>query len=132
MKPYFAIFFKDGDGWGVRFPDADSVHTCGDTIDETLDMAVDALSGMLVVGRKGRDYNEPRSYDEVAREAEQGTLVLPVYPSEKAMETYAPKKRINVMVPVELLEKVNDIVKHTEGLDRSRYFCEAVEEKMAR
>lgn len=89
LKPYFAIFFEDGNGWGVRFPDADSVHTCGNTVEEAVEMAVDALSGMLVVGRKGRDYQEPRPYSEVLGISKSGELVFPICPSEKAMESYA-------------------------------------------
>lgn len=83
MKPYFAIFFKDGDGWGVRFPDADSVHTCGDTIDEAIDMAVDALSCMLEAGVEGRDYQAPRLYADAEAEAGPGELVFPIYPLAK-------------------------------------------------
>lgn len=61
-------------------------------------MASDALSGMLVVGRKGREYLAPSAYDAVKEQAAEGELVFPVVPSESAMEEYRPTKRVNVMV----------------------------------
>ena len=90
-------------------------------------MAVDALSAMMVMGRKGREYDAPRGYIEIKREARQGELIFPVVPSEKAMDEYRPKKRINVMVPVDLLDRVNEYVKAQNGLDRSCFICGAVE-----
>jgi hypothetical protein len=35
------------------------------------------------------------------------SLIFPVVPSEKAMDEYRPKKRINVVVPVDLLNRMN-------------------------
>jgi len=127
MDIYYAIFSPDDDGWSVRFPDAPSVNTCGESLEESLEMAVDALSAMMVMGRKSREYNAPRGYIEIKREARQGELIFPVVPSEKAMDEYRPKKRINVMVPVDLLDRVNEYVKSQDGLDRSRFICGAVE-----
>lgn len=111
----------------MSFPDAESVNTQGDTLDEALDMATDALSAMLVHGRKGREYGEPSSYDVVAAKAELGDLVFPVVPSEKIMEEYRPKKRVNVMLPVDRLETIARIVKEDSGLDRSKFITRAID-----
>ncbi len=127
MKIYYAIFYPMEDEWGVRFPDAPSVNTSGRDIDEALEMAVDALSAILVLGRKGREYHEPRGFEEIRAEAEEGELVFPVMPAEKAMEEYRPKKRINVMIPVDLLDRVGEFFKDQKGLDRSKFICNAVE-----
>ncbi len=131
MKPYYGIFYRLETGWGVRFPDAPGVHTGGKDLDESLFMAMDALSGLMVMGRKGREYQAPRSFDDVKVEAKENELVFPVVPDEKIMKEYRPKKRINVMVPVDLLEKVGDFVKITDGLDRSKFFCAAAEKYLA-
>ena len=88
---------------GARFPDAPSINTSGKDLDEALLMALDALSGLMVIGRKGREYFTPRSFAEIQAEAGPNDLVFPVIPNEKIMEEYKPKKRINVMVPVNLL-----------------------------
>ncbi len=127
MKPYYGIFYRLKTGWGVRFPDAPGVHTGGKDLDHALFMAMDALSGLMVVGRKGREYQAPRSFEDVKAETEENELVFPVLPSEKSMKEYRPKKRINVMVPVDLLAKVGEVVKETDGLDRSKLFCVATE-----
>ena len=124
---YYAIFYPDGRRWGVRFPDAESVYTDGKDIDEALQYAIDALSAMLVTGRKGREYSDPRPYEEVAKLVSAGELVFPIVANEKIMEEYKPKKRVNVMVPVELLSRADKHVKRAKGLDRSKFFCDAVE-----
>lgn len=131
MKTYYGIFYRLETGWGVRFPDAPGVHTGGKDLDQALFMAMDALSGLMVVGRKGREYQAPRSFEDVKAEAEENELVFPVVPSEKSMKEYRPKKRINVMVPVDLLAKVGEVVKETEGLDRSKLFCIATEKYLS-
>ena len=124
--PAFVVY-PDGGGWGVRFPDAESINTGGKNIDEALHMAMDALSGMLVVGRKGREYHKPRSYEEIKALAEDDESVFPIVADEKLMEEYRPKKRVNVMVPVDLLDWVGKRVKDIKGMDRSKFFCEAAE-----
>jgi len=128
VKNYYAIFYQLENGdMGVRFPDAPSIYTSGKDLDEALEMAMDALSGLLVIGRKGREYSAPRAFAEIQAETGAGELVFPVVPSEKIMEVYKPKKRINVMVAVDLLERINEMVKNTAGLDRSQLFCKAAE-----
>jgi predicted RNase H-like HicB family nuclease len=131
MTTYYAIFYKlESGSWGVRFPDAPSIHTSGKDLDEAVAMAVDALSGMLVVGRKGREYSAPSGYEAVMAQADKGELVFPIIPSEATMEEYRPKKRVNVMVPVDLLERIDERVKATSGMDRSRFFSQAAEKSL--
>lgn len=130
MDVYYGIFFQDDDGWSVRFPDAPSVNTGGDNIEEALEMAVDALSAMMVMGRKGREYYMPRGYDDIQAEAKEGELVFPVMATEKSMEEYRPKKRINIMIPVDLLDRISEYLKDQDGIDRSRFICSAVENRL--
>lgn len=87
-------------------------------------MAVDALSGILAVGRKGRDYHAPRTYAEIAKERTAEELVMPVSPNEAIMEEYRPKKRINVMADAELLERI-DAQAAAEKTDRSSWLMRA-------
>lgn len=131
MDIYYAIFFPEDGGWCVRFPGFESLYTQGDTLEEAQFMAKDALSSMLVVGRKGRDYNEPLAYEEVTAEAREGEVVFPVTADEELMEEYKPKKRVNVMVPADLLTRADKYVKATPGRNRSQLFCEAVEAMIA-
>lgn len=61
MLRYYAIFQQIKDEWDVSFPDIDAVHTSGKDVDEAFDLATDALSAILVYGRKGREYKKPCS-----------------------------------------------------------------------
>lgn len=44
---YPATFTKENDGYSVVFPDIDGCYTCGDSLEEALYMAEDALALML-------------------------------------------------------------------------------------
>lgn len=47
LSIYPACFFHDEDGYSVIFPDLNWLATCGDTLEETMYMAVDCLAGYL-------------------------------------------------------------------------------------
>jgi len=47
-------------------------------IDQALEMAMDALSAIMVFGSKGREYHAPRSFEEIQAEAKEDELVFPV------------------------------------------------------
>ena len=42
-----AIFTEEKNGYSVNFPDIDSCFTCGETLEEAIEIASDALSLML-------------------------------------------------------------------------------------
>lgn len=44
---YPAVFVKEENGYAVSFPDLDGCYTCGDTLQEAVEMAEDALCLML-------------------------------------------------------------------------------------
>lgn len=47
LSAYPACFLKEDNGYSVIFPDLNNLATCGDTLDESLSMAVDCLAGYL-------------------------------------------------------------------------------------
>lgn len=47
LSIYPACFFKESNGYSVIFPDLNYLATCGSTIDEALEMAVDCLAGYI-------------------------------------------------------------------------------------
>jgi len=55
-------------------------------------MAIDALSGLLVVGRKGREYQAPSTYEEVKAVAEEGEVVFPSSSQRKDHGGLQPEK----------------------------------------
>lgn len=47
LSAYPACFIKEDAGYSVIFPDLNSLSTCGHTLDEAFNMAVDCLAGYL-------------------------------------------------------------------------------------
>lgn len=47
LAAYPACFFKESNAYSVVFPDLDNLATCGETLEEALEMAVDCLAGYL-------------------------------------------------------------------------------------
>jgi metal-responsive CopG/Arc/MetJ family transcriptional regulator len=59
--------------------------------------------------------------------AQDSELVFPVVPNEKIMEDYSPKKRVNVMLPVDCLDTIARIIQDSSGLDRSKFITRAID-----
>jgi len=48
LSAYPACFYKEKEGnYSVIFPDLNHLSTCGDTLDEALNMAIDCLAGYI-------------------------------------------------------------------------------------
>lgn len=57
---YPAIFHKDHDSFWVEFPDLEGCQSFGDTLNETVEAAQEALSGyLLTLLEEGREVNSP-------------------------------------------------------------------------
>ena len=126
MQIYYALFHPtEKGGYTVTFPDAPAAVTEGDTVEEAVDMAIDALSIILGWGRKGRKYNDPSLHEVVRAQAEPGVLVLPIVPDWRIMEENRPKRRVNVMLPGAQLDAIAGIVADAPGLDRSKFIARA-------
>lgn len=52
LSAYPACFFKEEDGYSVIFPDLNWLSTCGETLDEALEMSIDCLAGYLFTCQK--------------------------------------------------------------------------------
>jgi antitoxin HicB len=44
---YVAKFYKEDDGIGVEFPDVPGAYTCADSLEAAMEMAKEALNGVL-------------------------------------------------------------------------------------
>lgn len=55
LSVYPACFFKEENGYSVIFPDLGGLATCGETIEESMKMAVDCLAGYLYTCEKDGD-----------------------------------------------------------------------------
>ena len=67
LSAYPACFFKEESGYSVVFPDLNDLSTCGETLDESLRMAVDCLAGYPYWLKKdGEAAPAPSSVDAIS------------------------------------------------------------------
>jgi predicted RNase H-like HicB family nuclease len=88
MAGYIALVHKDeGTSYGVSFPDVPGCISAGDTFEEAVAFAAEALAGHFAAMRADGDaIPAPRSYDELKRDPEfvddsAGAIVTVVTPS---------------------------------------------------
>jgi predicted RNase H-like HicB family nuclease len=55
LSVYPACFYKEENGYSVIFPDLNGLATCGETLEESMEMAVDCLAGYLYTCEKDGD-----------------------------------------------------------------------------
>jgi predicted RNase H-like HicB family nuclease len=72
MAGYFALVHKDeGTGYGVSFPDVPGCISAGDTFEEAVANAAEALSGHFALMRADGDpIPVPRSFEELKLDSE--------------------------------------------------------------
>ncbi len=72
MSFYPACFYKEKDGnYSVIFPDLDHLSTCGDTLENAIEMAVDCLAGYLYSARKdGQTLPPPSDMNDIDIDSE--------------------------------------------------------------
>lgn len=60
LSVYPACFYHDDDGYSVIFPDLNWLSTCGETLNEAMQAAVDCLAGYLYMCQKnGEEFPAP-------------------------------------------------------------------------
>ncbi|MDR1730600.1 MAG: type II toxin-antitoxin system HicB family antitoxin [Synergistaceae bacterium] len=59
---YTAVFSENNDGYVVEFPDLPGCHTCGDTLNQAVNMARDALCLWLYDMEERKTEIPPASY----------------------------------------------------------------------
>ena len=85
LSAYPACFFHEENGFSVIFPDLNYLSTCGDSLNEALEMSIDCLAGYLFWQEKDHeDIPKPSSivkhclgfYDEIGRTITKSVHVL--------------------------------------------------------
>lgn len=70
MKHYYAAILPDHGQYAVFFPDIPGCLTCGDTLEEAFEYAIDALAGHLeALADDGDPIPEPSDYAEALRKS---------------------------------------------------------------
>jgi predicted RNase H-like HicB family nuclease len=133
MKYYFAIVHKDKDSaFGVVFPDLPGCHAAGDTYDEAIRNAGEALrlyaEAELSAGRKlpePRDFTTLYADRRIREEAAEAPFVgVPL------LADAGRTVRVNVTLDAALLEAIDEAARR-RGLTRSGFLAQAAREKIA-
>jgi predicted RNase H-like HicB family nuclease len=124
---YIAFIHKEpGSAYGVSFPDVPGCISAGDTIDEAVRNAVEALSGHVrMMEADGETVPEPRDFDAIMTDSSLAedragamTTVVPL------VRDRGSTTRINVSVDLGLLEAI-DAAARDRGQTRSAFLASA-------
>ena len=137
LRFYRAIAYQapgDGptDGWDVVFPDFPGCVTQGDTAQQAMENAIEAL-GLHVEGMvaEGLPLPPPSSVNEKLpewlSESDMPTQVQALLPAEVP----GKNRRLNVTLEQALLDRLDAAVRR-EGTTRSSFLVKAVREKLQR
>ncbi len=128
MFYYFAQFYpqEEGTGYSVIFPDMPGCNTCGDDLQEAMQMAMDALTGYLEVAKdRGEEIPEPSDYKTAKAKGEAYYAELDIPPNEGTLYMLVPADpkqepfvRLNISMKPQLLSQIDRMAKE-EGMTRS-------------
>jgi len=111
--------------FGVIFPDCPGCYSAGDTLEEALENAPEALAGwMECMVDEGYPINPPSSFDDIAKNPEYKGWIFAFIEVDIA-QLEDKTERINICLPKRLLRKLDNKAKKA-GLSRSAFIAEAV------
>lgn len=121
-----AIFFKDGDGIGVHFPDLPGCLTCADDENEALQYAEEALGGWIL---SQEDMNvkipEPTPFHGIKTEHGEAVVMVTVY--TKLLREAENNRSINRTVTIP--HRLNQLGIRA-GVNFSNLLAEALRERL--
>ncbi len=129
---YLAFIHKEPDScYGVSFPDVPGCTSAGDTLDEALANAVDALSGHIrLMEADGDKVSPPRTLEEISADAGaaedmQGAIISAV----PLLRDRGSTTRINVSLDLGLLEAIDGLAKE-RSQTRSAFLASAARREL--
>ncbi|MDR4307497.1 type II toxin-antitoxin system HicB family antitoxin [Chelatococcus sambhunathii] len=127
MKKYIALIHREGDAFGVSFPDLPGCVTVGGSIEEAQALAEEALAlhleGMV---EDGEAAPEPSSLDAVMTERENRDAVAVLVQAPKGVVRAV---RVSVTFPEDLLQQI-DAYAERNGFTRSGFLQLVAKEAM--
>lgn len=116
---YIAVLERGPEGYGVFFPDLPGCTSAGDTVEEALSGAAEALSGHLeVMADEGMAIPAPSFSHSRADFTDLDVVALPLIEAETADAEKSNPVRLNVSLPEALVAKI-DASAASHGLTRS-------------
>jgi len=129
---FIALVHKDTDScYGVSFPDVPGCTSAGDTLDEALTNAVDALSGHIrLMEADGDELPSPRTLEDISTDATftedmQGAIITAV----PLVRDRGSTTRINVSLDLGLLEAIDGLAKE-RSQTRSAFLASAARREL--
>jgi predicted RNase H-like HicB family nuclease len=129
MINYIALIHKDSESdYGVSFPDFPGCVTASESIDEAKDMALEALSGHIIVMKEsGERIPEPSSLEKIiSSQKNKNIIAFFIVPIQ---DKRAKKKRVNITLPEEELHIIDSFAKQ-HGMTRSSFLLKAAKESI--
>lgn len=133
MYYYFAQFYPEQDGgYSVYFPDFPGCNTCGDTLNESMTMATDALTGYLETSLEdGEELPTPSDFETAKAKALEAYREMEIPPREETLYLLVPADpklepfvRLSISMQPRLLARVDRVAKN-EGMTRSGFLAAA-------
>ncbi len=126
MQTFFGVVHKDEDScYGIHFPDAPGCTAAGDTLEELLENAIEALSLYF-------EYADPvkaRQISDIKKEAEadirKGAFLVAIPHIDMTGRTV----RANITMDAGLLKGIDETAKK-RGMTRSAFIAQAVKREV--
>jgi len=131
MRPYVALIHlpENGSSWGVTFPDVPGCVSAGDSFEEAVENAREALSGHLAALQadgdpipEARTYKQVRDDEDVQAEVREGATLHLVEPRVIAAE----RVRVNITIDKGLLRRADETAE-AKGITRSAFIEQALD-----
>lgn len=130
MKFFIAIEpGNETTAWGVAVPDLPGCYSAGDTMDEAMENAREAIDQFVeILIEDGMDIPAARTLETLQADSEYKSWVWAVVdvPVEKYL---GPAEKINITVPKLVLARIDQYAK-SHGLSRSGFLVEAAQTAM--
>jgi predicted RNase H-like HicB family nuclease len=125
-KTYWAEVCKDegNPNLGIVFPDFPGCVSCGETMEEVLWMAQEALQGHIrCMEQDNEEIPEPSDYENAVKKSEDDAwMFIPV-----TVEVQSPKRiKINISLPEDILYKVDSQAKNL-NMSRSALIAQTLQ-----
>lgn len=129
MRFALALHTDDGSHYGVTVPDLPGCFSAGDSIDEAIEQAHEAIDGHCeILAEDGVDLPTPRPLAEhqAAPDLTGAVWAIVDVPVERY---FGPAQKINITVPAGTLRRIDDYARR-HGLSRSGFLVEAASRAM--
>ena len=130
MRFVLALHSDDGVGYGVTVPDLKGCFSAGDSLDEAIESAIEAIDAHVkLLAEEGIDLQPPSSTRELLKREEFADVREWVHVEVPVERYFGPAEKINITVPALTLRRIDKYVQSI-GETRSGFLVRAAEKAM--